>query len=61
MTTKRPDRTRAFVVAVVLIAIVVVVGAGVYRNDLNYTTTAGGLFVIVGYLLRGKSSDEDDE
>jgi len=59
---RKVDRTRAAIVAVVLVSIVVVVGAGVARNRIDYTATAGALFVIVGYLLRDKkSSDEDDE
>lgn len=59
---RRVDPLRAAIVAVVLVCIVAVVGAGVARNRIDYTATAGALFVIVGYLLRDKKpSDEDDE
>jgi hypothetical protein len=62
MTTRRPvDPLRTAIVAVVLVAIVAVVGAGVARNRIDYTAVAGGLFVIVGYLLREKKSDGGDE
>jgi hypothetical protein len=54
-------RQRLLLTIPIFVLIFVVVGAGVARNDLNYTTTAGGLFVIVGYILHGKDSDEDDD
>lgn len=54
-------RQRLLITIPIFVLIFVVVGAGVIRNDLNYTTTAGGLFVIVGYILHGNSTKDDEQ
>ena len=54
-------RQRLLITIPIFVLIFIVVGAGVVRNDLNYTTVAGGLFVIVGYLLREPKSKDDDQ